>query len=184
MINNRSFVSQLNFSLAINRLPNTIFDVQSTSIPGISLGFTTVETPFANIPYPGDHLEYGDLNITFKVDEKFNNWLEIFKWLTGLGFTKTFSDYADLKSGIQKNLQGLALLQSKQVDVSRKIGNIFSPITLTVLTSHKNPLIEFTFVDAFPTSLSPIEFNTTDATVDYLTATASFKYTSYGVSIP
>lgn len=181
---NRSFVSQLNFNIQIPRLENTTFDIQEVSIPGITLGSVGVATPFTKIPYAGDHLEFGDLNIKFKVDEKFQNWYEIFKWITGLGFPKSFQQYADAKSGLEKNLQGLPLLKDKQIDKSRKIGNIYSPITLTVLNSHKNPIIEFNFVDAFPTAISQIDFRTTDNSVDYLTAMVSFKYVSYSTSIP
>lgn len=181
---NRSFVSQLNFNVLITRLENTTFDIQEISIPGITLGSTGISTPFNKIPFAGDHLEFGDLNIKFKVDEKFQNWYEIFKWMTGLGFPKNFNQYSDTKYGLEKTLSGLPLLKDKQIDKSRKIGNIYSPITLTVLTSHKNPLMEFNFIDAFPTSLSPIDFKTTDSSVDYLTAMVSFKYLSYSTSIP
>jgi hypothetical protein len=181
---NRSFVSQLNFSILINRLENTTFDIQEVSLPGLTLGSVAVSTPFTKIPFAGDHLEFGDFNIKFKVDEKFQNWYEIFKWMTGLGFPKDFKQYSDTKSGLEKTLAGLPLLKPEQKDLSRKIGNIYSPITLTVLTSHKNPLIEFEFIDAFPTSMSPVDFKTTDNSVDYLTAMVSFKYVSYSARIP
>jgi hypothetical protein len=41
---------------------------------------------------------------------------------------------------------------------------------------------EVTFVDAFPVALSSITFNSTDTNVNYLEATANFKYTNYNIS--
>lgn len=181
---NRSFVSQLNYNLVINRLPNVNFDVQAVNIPGLTLGHADQPTPFVKIPWPGDHLDFSDLMISFKLNEDFTNWVEIFRWMTGLGFPRAFKQYGDLKRGVDKSLAGLALVPSKLAETNRKIGNIFSQITLTVLTSHNNPFIQVDFVDAFPVELGPIEFRTTDAQVDFITVKAFFKYTSYDVRLP
>lgn len=181
---NRSFVSPLNFSLAINRLPNVTFDIQTANIPGLKLGVANMPTPFVSIPYPGDHLQFSDFMIKFKVQEDFANWYEIFKWMTGLGFPKSFKEYFNVQKGIDKNLQGLNIVPSKMVDTNRKIGNIFSQMTLTVLTSHYQPFIAIEFEDAFPVELTPIEFRTTDSDVDYITCSAYFKYTSYKAKLP
>ena len=44
------------------------------------------------------------------------------------------------------------------------------------------PNYEITYTDAFPISLSDITFNTTENTVNYIEASATFKYTYYTIT--
>ena len=117
--------------------------------------------PLVNIPYSGEQIDYEPLGIDYKIDEDFANWFEIQDWLTGLGFPQEFDQYEDLKS--QEN---------------NKLGSgLKSDISLHILNSSKKPNMEFIFHDAFPVSLSSLTFDTTDPDVDYLEATAVFRYT-------
>ena len=56
------------------------------NIPGLQLGNATQLTSLRDIPLPGTKLDFGDLILTFLVDEKFENYEEIYTWLRGLGF--------------------------------------------------------------------------------------------------
>jgi hypothetical protein len=38
------------------------------------------------------------------------------------------------------------------------------------------------FKDAFPTNVSGVDFTTTDEDVDYIQATATFRYTTYDIT--
>ena len=51
--------------------------------------------------------------------------------------------------------------------------------TLLILSSHNNTTKEILFRDLFPTSLSALEFSTQQTEIEYLQATASFKYTYF-----
>ena len=161
----KNFLSPLNFRFQIKRAPNVNFFIQKVNIPNIFLQETYHNNPFVKIPYAGDHMEYGTLRISFKVDEDLNNYLEIHNWIRGLGFPKDFSEYKAISS--QNQYEGTGLR---------------SDISLIILNSTMNPNHEITFIDAFPISLSGLEFNTTDATVNYLEASAEFKYIRFDIS--
>ena len=49
-------------------------------------------------------------------------------------------------------------------------------MTLSILTSHNTLSKEFQFVNAFPTSISGVEFSTQAQDVEYLQADVSFRY--------
>lgn len=52
-------------------------------------------------------------------------------------------------------------------------------ITLHILSSHNNVSKEIQFIDAYPTSLSSLTFNTTAVDIDYLVANVEFSYSYY-----
>lgn len=156
---NKNFLSQLGFQFSIKKLPAVNFFVQSVNLPGIEMGNPYQDTPFINIPIPGDHVKYNDLTVTFKVDEDMNNYIQVSDWILGLGFPDSFDQYKSLKEKSQ--LSGDSLL---------------SDASLIITTSARNPSIEVQFLDAFPRSLTDLVFTTSDNNVEFLSATATFKY--------
>ena len=78
---NQNFFSPYNFTFELKRSPYLNFFIQSLNVPGISLNSPTYPTPFVNIPMAGEHLSFNNLSVTFKVDEQFKNYLEIFNWI-------------------------------------------------------------------------------------------------------
>ena len=52
----------------------------------------------------------------------------------------------------------------------------FSDATLTVFSALNNPLIRVKYINAFPSSLSDIQFDTKSSADTIITATASFNY--------
>ena len=63
---------------------------------------TAVQTTYLrDLDIPGDKVQFGDLTIRFLVDEDLKNYMEIQKWIRGLGYPeseKTFVifNYLDL----------------------------------------------------------------------------------------
>ena len=162
---NRNFLSPLDFQFSIKKAPNVNFFIQRVNIPSITLPSPTAPNPFVKIPYPGEHLTFGNLNISFKVDEDLQNYLELYNWINALGKPQDYKQYLTI---------------SEQPSYS---GNgIYSDISVIALDSRKIPNYEVVYIDAFPTSLSEIVFNTTDSTVNYITAKSSFKYTYFNIS--
>lgn len=159
---NRNMLSPTGFTFNIQRLPGMVFFVQTVTLPGIALGSTEQPTPFKNIPVYGDHITYGDLDVTFKINEDLSNYIEIFDWITGIGFPDNFSQHADLIK--TPSYQG---------------GGVESDASLTIHSSAMNPIIRINITDLFPISLSPIEMNTLDTNIEYITATASFRFNNY-----
>lgn len=161
---NKNFLSPLNFKFQLRRAPHVNFFIQKINIPGISLPRVETTNPLLNIAYAGDHLEYGTLEMTFKVDEDLQNYLEIHDWLRGQG-KLSFSEYRALANVKSYTGEGLK-----------------SDISLTVLTSNKRANYEVVFKDAFPLSISGIDFDTTDDDVQHVSASASFRYVYYDIT--
>jgi hypothetical protein len=44
-----------------------------------------------------------------------------------------------------------------------------------------NPQMEFHFYEAFPLTISSLDFSSAAADVEYFTATAGFRYTNYEI---
>jgi len=161
---NRNFLSPLNFRFQIKKSPHINFFLQKVNIPDIFLKQVDTPNPFVTTPYPGEHLTYGMLNIEFKVDESLKDYLEIHNWLVALGKPENFNQYKEIQDKPSYTGDG-----------------IYSDISLIVLTSTKMANYEITFADAFPISLSQLKFDTTDESVNYITASAQFKYTYYNI---
>lgn len=156
---NKNFLSPLGFSFSIKKLPTTNFFVTRATLPGFNLGIATVPNPFVRIPLPGDKIDFSDLQVTFKIDEDMKNYIEIYNWVMGLGFPDNYGQYDALKKQQRGSGEG-----------------VYSDASLTVLTSAMNPNIEYTFRNAFPYSISDVDFNTSSADVEYIEATVSFKF--------
>lgn len=169
---NTNFLSPLGFKFVIKKLPNVNYFSQAVQIPSINMNAIDTPTPLAIIPRPGDRLVYDQLSLRFRVDEKLANYLEIHNWLTGLGHPKSLTQTRDLSraSDIPKIREGSAL-------------SMVSDGTLIVLSSHKNPNVNVFFRDMFPTSLTELLFDSTSADVEYLEATATFRYLRYDVEV-
>jgi hypothetical protein len=161
---NKNFLNPLNFVFQIKRSPHLNFFIQKVNLPEISLEIPTQSNPFVSIPIYGDHIHYATLDVTFKVDEDLQNWFEVHNWIRSLGFPDNFTEYAQIKEQTQVSGQGVR-----------------SDISLVLLNAVKLPTFEITFRECFPISLSALQFDVTDNTVDYMTAQASFKYILYDV---
>ena len=161
---NKNFLNPLNFKFQIKRAPNVNFFIQKINIPSLFLPEVKIPTLFVPIPVQQTHMEYGDLKVSFKVDEDLQNYFEIHNWIRALGFPSQFSEYAKIQTA--SPISGVSLT---------------SEISLTILNALKNPNYEFVFHDAFPTYLSEIDFNTTYDSVDYVSASVNFKYTLFDV---
>lgn len=163
---NKNFLSPLGFKFFIRKLPNVNFFIQKVNIPGLQMGGTPeAPNPFVKIPYSGDHLEYNELRVTFRIDEDMKNYLEVHNWLRGLGFPEDFAEYRAIQN--EDRMLG---------------GGLKTDASLIITTNGKSPNIECVFEDIFPISLSDVDFNTTDETINYIEATATFRYTQYKIS--
>lgn len=161
-ITNKNMLSPLGFSFNIQRLPNMNFFVQSVTLPGVTLQTIEVPSPLKNIPFPGDKIDYSELEVSFKIDEDMNNYIEVFEWIRALGFPDSQDQYRTLEN--QPSYTG---------------GGIYSDATLTILSSAMNPNIWIEITDLFPVSLSPIEMSAIQGDIEYLEATASFRFLGY-----
>jgi len=147
-----NYLSPIGFRLLIDslRYPNTQFSVQKAQLPDISVPTSEFSTPQAKLNTPGDKVEYGDFTCSFIVDEYFVNYQEMHDWLIGL------------------------VVEPDSKDIEK-----YRDMTLLVLDSHNNVSREIQFYSAFPVSLSNLEFDAAKTSVEYLTATVTFKYSYF-----
>lgn len=162
---NRNFLSPLNFKFTIKKAPHVNFFIQKVNIPQIDLKPPIVPNQFVIVPVPGDHIDYSTLNITFKVDEDLKNYLEIHNWIKELGKPKDFEGYKAISE--RKDWTG---------------EGIYSDISVMILSSTKMANYEVVYVDSHPVQLSGLTFNTTDSDVNYMEASAVFRYTYYDIN--
>lgn len=155
---NKSFLSNVEWRFKIDRLPSVNFFIQSVNIPSINLGRSDKPSPFVKIPFAGDHIEYGELQVTFKIDEDFQSYLEVFNWMIAIGFPNNFNEH---------NFQ--------------KHDDLYSDGTLIALTNAKNPNLEITFKRMWPTFLSDVQFDATSQPQKEIDVTASFAYQTFSI---
>ena len=178
------YASPTQFKFQLLKLPKVEYFCTSVNIPGVSLSNVDIATPLKSIPVPGTILDYGDLEMSFLVDENLENYREIHGWLTGLGFprdhtqAKTLLDAA--KDRFPTGGKSDAVTDAGKVTGSpMPLGPVFSDATLNVLTSKNTANIEVRFSDMFPVSLSALNFNQQANDVDYLSASVTMKYKIY-----
>ena len=170
-IENRNFLSPNGFRFSLRRCPQAAFFCNQANIPDMTLGVTEQATYLKNIPVPGDKIEFGDLNLRFLVDEDLGNYMEIQKWIRGLGFPESLDEFEKLES--QAEIFGR---------YAQDQDNIYSDGTLSILSSNLIPKFQIFFRDLFPYSLSTMTFDATQTDQEYFTADVSFKYTIYTVT--
>lgn len=157
---NKNMLSPLGFSFYVKKLPEFNFFVQSVVLPGINLGYAEMPNPFKAIPVYGDHATTGELTVTFKINEDLGNYIEIYDWIVGLAFPKEFRQFANLKA---KDAIGEGLE---------------SDAYLMIMSSNQNPIMKIELEDLFPTALSDITVDSRETSVEYIEATATFKFKS------
>ena len=176
-IANRNYMSPVGFKLILTKTLKVDFLCQSANIPQISMGTAIQPSYLKDIPVPGDKVLYDDLSVRFLVDEKMENYLAIYKWITGLGYPENLGQYNQLKK------DDIRTDASVTDDADPRYFE-FSDATLQVLNSNYRPSVLVNFKDAFPTSLSTLDFDVTTRDYNYFTAEVSFKYTIFNITDP
>ena len=186
----QDYASPSQFKFSIAKLPKVEFFCTEVNIPGISLGNATQLTTLRDIPLPGTKLEFGDLSLTFLVDEKFDNFEEIYTWLRSLGFPADHTEYANLVEAGRdrfptqgKELSGVSKFAGRE-GTAVNVGATLSDATLSILSAKNNLIKEVRSTDIYPTGLSGVGFSTQATDVQYLTSTVNFKYTLYDFAEP
>ena len=159
-VSNRNFLSVVGFKFLLNRCPKVDFYCNSANIPEVTLGTAVQRTYLKDIPVPGDKMTYGDLNITFMVDEDMENYLQLYQWITSLGFPQSLDQFRELMDTDR-------LLP--ETPVANDFFNERSDATLMILNSDYNPSVKIKFKDVFPVSLSAVPFDAKQEQQTYYT---------------
>ena len=167
---NKNFLSPVGFKFVIGRTPHVDYFCQSASIPEVSIGVRDIQTPVKDYTVPGDKMTFGDLNLSFLVNEDLDNYYEIYKWLKGLTNPKHQQEFFDY---------------IEQVDEPGRRDNFdkqMSDARLLILNSNYNTISAINFFNIFPTSLTTLEFDASATDINYFTAQVNFKYTLYEIT--
>ena len=178
------YASPIQFRFKITKLPKVEFFIQTANIPGINLGTATVPTPLYDYPVPGDTLTYQSLDISFLCDENLSNYKELHDWLSGLGFAKNHTEFADLQATGADRFPGTtSSTAATGTSIKQPLaeGGIYSDATLTVLNSKNIAKTEIRFKNVYPTSLGSLSYDIKASDVDYLQVAASFNYLNYDI---
>lgn len=168
-----NFLKPNGFRLVIKDLPKVSYTCQAVSLPGIQLGFINQPTPFIDRPIIGDKLTYTDLTIKFIIAEDLSNYLELYDWVTALGFP---NDYTEFKAFAASRLNRFPFVGG--ATNNEVLG--YSDGTLTILDSNNNAKTNIILKDLFPVAVDPLNFDTTvsGGSLEYLTSSATFKFRS------
>jgi len=157
------------------------FFTTAANIPDISLGEAVIPTPYKDIPIMGDKITFGNLEVSFIVDEYLENYVSIHNWLIGIGFPKNRTQFSSFRSDTSNNPTSTKTVSTDRVGTATADRGMYSDATLTILSNKNNPLVEVRFSDLFPVSLSALSYNNQTTDVDYLTAEISFRYKLYEI---
>ena len=156
-------LNQLNvvsFDVSFSRMTTVQYFCQRVSLPTVVLGETNEPSPFLNLPLEGDTLTFEALSLSFIVDEDLQNYIEIYNWLTALGFPRDYSQFAILQ----------------EPSAASKTLSKYSDLSLVVHTNKSNPNYKIKFTDVFPTSISSIQFDATPTGMDPIVVDATFNF--------
>jgi hypothetical protein len=159
-----------NYVFSLAKFPEITFFVQEVELPEISLGVAVQYSSVHDVPIPGDTMEYGDLNCTFQIDSKMENYLALHRWMIGLGYPEKHDLYKELMN------------DPKNANSYLEISKGYTEGALTILDNAMKPIAQVTFVDCFPIRLSGIQFNSTNPDASPVTAQATFTYTYYKIA--
>ena len=170
-IENRNFLSPVGFKFSLKRAPGVAFFCNQANIPSLDLGIAEQPTWLKNIDVPGDKIQFGDLTLRFLVDEDLVNYMELQRWIRGLGYPENMDEF--------RKLEGEAVMPG---NFGNSGDQIYSDGTLQILSSNLVPQFQVVFSDLFPYTLSTVTFDATDTDIEYFTADVSFKYTIYNLT--
>ena len=159
-----SNLNQLNvvgFEVNFSRIPTTEYFCQRVNIPAVILGETHESNPFMNTPLEGDTLSFEALSISFILDEDMQNYLEIYNWMTAIGFPRDYTQFAALK---------------RPEKFPSETEGLYSDVNIILHTNKANANYMVTFTDIFPTALSSVQLDSTATTIEPIVIDASFNF--------
>ena len=116
-----------------------------------------VSVPAIQVKYGGQTMNtssmarepYSSQTVNFTIDNRFNNYWVIYKWLSLLNDDKASSLDANNVFGLEKTKPGL----------EHAMQYYFTDISIFALDEYEKRVMEFKYTQAFPTKLSGITFN-------------------------
>ena len=151
------------FKFLIAKMPNVTYTCQSANLPALNLGAAMQQTPFVDIPHPGDKVFFGEFIIQFLINEDMSNYKELYDWLASIGAPTGGDQYGSLT------------YRASPFD-PYSYNNAFSDATLLIIDSNNIPKVRLNFQDLWPTAVEGLNFDITSSGMEYFVGTATFRY--------
>jgi len=161
---NLNILSSVSFQFFIRRAPDVNFHITRVDVPGVELGIANQPTPFSDLPHPGEHMQWSELDLDFLVDEDANGYLEIFNWLTALGRPNSGYNFGQLE----------------EEPAATNLG-IYSDLSLLIMDSKRNLNLQCDFLDAFPVALGAMVFDSQETDLTFMPINCRFKYQRFDI---
>jgi hypothetical protein len=185
-IENRNFLSPIGFKFSIEKMKGVDFFCQSASIPAMSMQAANQPTRFNKIPQPGDELYYEDLYIKFLVDENMKNWYQVHDWMREIATPVSDREFKYSRGNLRSRNQPdeIPIGEGRNRDLRAELYGDWAnqwmcDCSLFILSSNYQPVAEVVFRNAWPSSLTTLNFDSGVPDINYFTAELSMKYTNY-----
>ena len=173
-IENRNFLSPIGFKFTIDRMRGVDFFCQSANIPAMNLGSADTGTRLNKLRNPGDELVYEDLYLRFLVDENMKNWYQVANWMREISTPYSTTEFRYNRGNIKSINKREATL-----DYATANNQWRCDCSLLILSSNYRIVSEVVFRDAWPTSLSTLNFDASTSDINYFTAEVGLRYNYY-----
>jgi len=151
-----NYLKSNSFEFTLNKIPNTNFYIQQANIPDTTVDYPEIKSTYAEPVYnTGGRITYGELSLSFIVDEDLKNYLEIFNWIRG-EVPKDNLPVDDLTP--------------------------YEDGSLIILNNSYRPNIKVAFQKMFPISIDSINFDLTTTDPDPIIVSSQFKFNSMDFS--
>ena len=168
------------FKVSLSLFPKTEWFVVRANIPSVTLGMGVQATRLIDMPIVGDKITYDQFYFTFLVDEQLQNYMELHNWLLNIGFPERYEQFQG-----QVRPDGTTRPTGKTSD--RDVAgfgkysdrDLYSDITMHILSSKNNPVAKIKFFECFPVNLTNVEYSQQESDTTYAECTATFAYTLF-----
>jgi hypothetical protein len=150
-----NFLQNNGFIFSLTRIPQTTFRCTEIDIPSLSVSPAEAAYSPGMQYFPGSANEFGELSVTFLVDENLANYEELYRWIT----QQRFGENLKPKNETEKLL--------------------VSDGAVMTMTNSSNSNRTFYFKDLFPTSLGGIHFDTTVTQPEPVICQVSFRFSYF-----
>ena len=142
------------------------FTIVGTIIPSIKLYTSEIRYAGQTLKIANPAREsYDDLNITFKIDNEWKNWMTIYNWINVINDNK------------QSIFDSHNLLNLNKNNIQEAFKDYVCDLSIYVCDEFDKQLIKFVYTNAFPCELSKIETSYTNG--DEVDCNAIFKYSQF-----
>lgn len=142
-------------------IPNAMYFVQTTKIPGFSLPTNDIKGIFGVHREAGTGMNWEPLNVTFLCDKDLQAWKDIYHWVNGLASPLGFDQY------IEKIVDNELHQQTSTARI-----HLLTP----KLNASSNVIV---FYNCFPTAVTELNFSTINTEIKAITFGATFLYSHY-----